>query len=134
MRTPTTLIAPRAAAMEAGTILIRGIEARCIIGVRAWERQLRQKVRIDVSFDLDLRDAGESDDIVHTVDYKRLKDRILGFVATSRFRLLEGLAAAIADLVLEDRRVAACEVLVEKPGALTGAESVAVRLRRRRGG
>jgi 7,8-dihydroneopterin aldolase/epimerase/oxygenase len=126
-------VLPRAAPADATfEVRIEGLSASCLIGTRAWERRVTQPVRIDITFAADLAAAASADDIALAVDYKDLKDRVLRHVAASRFHLLEALAASVADLVLADARVASCDVTVAKPGALTGAESVAVRIQRRR--
>ena len=129
-----TMVSTGATAAETGTILIRKLQARCIIGIRGWERRRKQKVRLDVAFAADLAPAAASDRITDSVDYKQVKDRILGHVESSRFQLLEALAASVADLVLEDPRVSAVDVTVDKPKALSGAKSVAVRIQRSRAG
>lgn len=115
-----------------GTIIVRGIRARCIIGERAWERRRRQRVLVDLAVEADLGPAARLDDLAQALDYKTLKDRVRGHVAASQHRMLEALASGIADLVLEDPRALGVEVTVEKPGALSGAKTVAVQLRRRR--
>lgn len=127
------IVSTRSVAAESGTILIRHLQARCIIGIRGWERRRKQRVRLDVAFAADLGPAAASDRITDSVDYKQVKDRILGHVQSSRFQLLEALAASVADLVLEDPRVTAVDVTVDKPNALSGAKSVAVRIQRTRG-
>ncbi|MFO1532911.1 MAG: dihydroneopterin aldolase [Thermoplasmatota archaeon] len=117
----------------AGAILLRGIRSRCVIGERDWERRRRQRVRIDVELETDLGRAAATDDLAQAIDYKAVKDRVRAHAAASRFHLLEALADSVARLVLEDARVQAVQVTVDKPGALSGARSVAVRVARRRG-
>lgn len=130
---PEPRVLPRRAD-SSGTFQVRieGLSASCVIGIRPWERRTVQPVRIDIAFEADLAAAAARDDFSLAVDYKELKDRVLEHVARSRFQLLEALAASVADVVLADARVASCDVTVAKPGALTGAESVAVRIQRRR--
>lgn len=124
--------APAAAMAPLSTILIRGLRARCVIGIRPWERRRRQTVVLDIAFEADLSLAAGSDDVRHTIDYKEVKDRVLAHVEASRYNLLEALAASVADLVVADARVSSCDVTVDKPGALRKARSVAVRVARRR--
>lgn len=113
-------------------ITIRDLSVWCIIGTRPHEREEKQPVQIQVVLECDLRAAGESDRIEDTVNYKDLKNRIVERVEASEYFLIEKLAAVVAGLCLEDRRVAAAEVTVDKPGALTRARSVAVHIRRER--
>ena len=113
-------------------ISIRDLALRCIIGVQDFERREKQDVVINVELEADLREAGASDDIADTVDYKAIKKRIIALVEDSRFNLIEALAEAIARVALEDPRVERVKVLVEKPGALRFARSVGVEIVRER--
>ena len=113
-------------------IYMRDLEVRCIVGIRPKERVTKQTVRINLVLECDLARAGRSDRIEDTVDYKVLKDRLVREVGASQHFLIEKMAAHVAGICLEDRRVKAVTVTVDKPGALTGARSVAVEIRRRR--
>ncbi len=113
-------------------IYIQDLLARCIVGLNPDEREAEQDVLINLTLWADLRRAGQSDDVADTVDYSQLKKRILATVEASSDRLIERLAQRIADLCLDDPRVARVKVRVDKPGALRFARSVAVELDRRR--
>jgi dihydroneopterin aldolase len=89
-------------------------------------------VSIDLALDVVSR-AGFTDRLEDAVDYKTLKDAVLRRVRASHHQLLETMAADVAGLCLRHPDVRAVEVTVDKPGALTGARSVAVHLRRERG-
>ncbi|HET6398720.1 MAG TPA: dihydroneopterin aldolase, partial [Candidatus Thermoplasmatota archaeon] len=131
--TPRKGVVPLARAPEAASadrILVRDLEVECIIGTQPKERDRPQRVCINLEVHCDTRAAASSDDIRQTLDYKRLKDRLLQEVGRSRHELLETLAQHVASLVLEDAAAQAVDVTVDKPGALTGARSVAVRIRR----
>ncbi len=111
-------------------IVIRDLHARCILGIFPEEREKPQEITLNIALSADLRRAGQSDDIKDTVDYKDIKKRVLHLVEESQFFLVERLAQAVADICLEDPRVAAVTVTVDKPGALRFARSVAVEITR----
>jgi FolB domain-containing protein len=113
-------------------IIIRDLSARCIVGVADWERTTRQSVMLNITLECDLARAGQSDRLHDTIDYKSLKDEVLRVVEQSQFRLIEALAENVATLCLRDVRIQAATVSVDKPGALSGARSVAVEIRRDR--
>ncbi|NLF31482.1 MAG: dihydroneopterin aldolase [Planctomycetes bacterium] len=113
-------------------IHIRDLALRCIIGVYPEERHAAQEVVINITLWADLARAGRSDDLADTVDYKAVKNAVVAMVEASRFQLLEALAEKVAGICLAAEGVAAAGVLVEKPGALTGARTVGVELFRRR--
>jgi dihydroneopterin aldolase/D-erythro-7,8-dihydroneopterin triphosphate epimerase len=107
---------------------------RCIVGVDDEERRDKQDVLIQITMHTDLRQAGRTDALEDTVDYRALKKRIIRLVEESRFYLIEALAQSIADECLRDSRVEQVEVAVEKPGALRFARTVGVEIVRSRGG
>lgn len=116
------------------SIYIRDLRAVCIIGINPQERIDPQEVTINIRMDADLSQACASDDIHDTIDYKVLKDELLSFCGASSYFLIERLADEIAQRVLVfSNKVSVVEVCVDKPGALTGARSVAVRVERKRG-
>ena len=112
------------------SIEIRDLDVVCIVGINPKERVETQTVSINLSMTCDLSRPCLTDNIADTVDYKVLKDRILEEIGASDYFLIERLAEHVAGICLEDRRVQQVTVSVDKPGALTGARSVAVRITR----
>ena len=106
-------------------------------GVHPEEERLGQRFVVSVVCELDLRPAGESDDVGQSVCYGEVA-RLVNETATGqRFRLIEGLAEAIAGgLLAAHPRLAAVTVRVEKPSAPIPLvfDHVAVEIERRRGG
>ena len=112
-------------------IHIRQLKLNVVIGVYPRERETPQAVIVDLALHLDLQVAGRSDQLTDTVDYAALVARVRKAAGKSRFQLLEALAEHIADMCLREKRVAAVDVTVAKPGALPGI-GVAVTLHRSR--
>lgn len=112
------------------SIRIRDLTVSCIIGIEPKERVQKQEVCINLTLQCDLARAAASDDIAHAVDYKTIRDKVVEFVEKSDFNLIETLAARVASLCLEDRRIMAVTVCLDKPGALTRTRSVAVEIHR----
>ena len=113
-------------------IHIRDLRLRCVIGVDDEERREKQDVVIQATMWIDLRQAGQSDNLADTVNYRTVKKSIVSAVEASRFRLVEALAERIAELCLENPLVARVRVCVDKPGALRFARSVGVEILRER--
>lgn len=114
-------------------IRIKDLRFRCIIGINPDERHEKQDVDINLVLFTDLSVPCRSDRIEDTLDYKTLKQRIRTFVKASSFNLIERLAQGIADICLEDERVAKVRVRLDKPGALRFARTVGVEIERERG-
>ena len=111
-------------------IHIKDLHLRTIIGINEEERRNRQDVLINLVMDVDMRRAGESDDIDDAVNYRTITKRIIQLVETSQFYLVEKMAAEIAAICLDDPRVERARVTVEEPGALRFARSVGVTIER----
>jgi dihydroneopterin aldolase/D-erythro-7,8-dihydroneopterin triphosphate epimerase len=113
-------------------IYIRDLQLRCIVGIYEEERHAKQDIVVNIALDTDLRAPGHSDALEDTVDYKRLKKKVLAMAESSSFFLIERLAEEIARLCLEPEKVTRVTVTVDKPGALRFARSVAVEIVRER--
>jgi len=71
-------------------------------GVDPSERALGGRFSFDVEMRLDLRPAGETDDISETVDYAAVYSLIERMQRESSFQLLEALAHNIAETILAE--------------------------------
>jgi FolB domain-containing protein len=118
--------------MDTDRILIRDLLVHCIVGTEDRERITRQPVLLNIELTCDLGPAAASDRLGDTVNYVTLKNRVVALVEAGGFQLIERLADRVAAACLEDPRVVSADVTVDKPGALTGARSVAVRITRAR--
>lgn len=120
----------------ADRIELRGLKVRGNHGVFDHERADGQDFFIDVVLWLDLQAAGESDDLADTVDYGALAQQVADIVGGEPRNLIEKVGAEVADSIMSDERISACEVTVHKPSApipLT-FDDVAVVTRRSRKG
>lgn len=114
------------------TIFLSGLTTECIIGIWDWERQVRQKVVIDLEMAADIRRAAASDRIEDTLDYKKVSKRVLQFVEASQFQLVETLTDRIAQVIITEFGVPAVKVRLNKQGALRGSRDVGILIERRR--
>jgi dihydroneopterin aldolase len=113
-------------------MFIRDLVLEGQIGIHKYEQGKTQRVRINV--DMAVREAGEarSDRLDDVVDYGVVADKIRAMVRSGHVNLVETLAERIADICLEDSRVNAVRVRVEKLDIFTDAESVGVEIERAR--
>ncbi|KEP74516.1 hypothetical protein HR12_08545 [Microbacterium sp. SUBG005] len=98
-------------------ITLTGVRAFGYHGVYPNEKRDGQEFVVDATVFLPLNRAAETDDVVDTVHYGELAERIAAIVSGEPVDLLERLAARIADEVLRDERVEAVTVTVHKPAA-----------------
>ena len=100
--------------MSEVAIDIHGLELRGFHGSLPEEKKSGQRFLIDVR--LVAHDAGvRSDQLVDTVDYTAVVDRVREISQGTRFNLIESLAAAIAEDLLEQFPVSRVRVRVRKP-------------------
>ena len=120
-------------------VFLRDLTLDAAIGVYASEHGRQQRIRINV--DLAVEDDGARplsrapvgrDTLSRVVDYGAVAERVRAIVTAGHVRLVETLAERIAESCLEDRRVAAARVRVEKLDILPDAASVGVEIERRR--
>ena len=109
-------------------MFVRDLVLPCLIGVHRHERNGRQRVRINL--DLEVRDRDARDRVANVVNYNAVVTRIRELVAGGHVNLVETLAERIAALCLDDRRVVAAQVRVEKLDVYADAASVGVEIRR----
>ena len=105
---------------------------RCIIGANDWEREKKQDVLINIVLYADVRRAAQTDDLADTANYRAITKAVIEHVEASTYHLVEALAEHVAQICLDDPRVARVEVDVHKPGAVRFARSVGVGIVRER--
>ncbi|GLZ54036.1 dihydroneopterin aldolase [Actinomycetospora sp. NBRC 106378] len=121
-------------AQPTDTIELRGLRVRGHHGVFDHERRDGQDFVLDLVLQVDLTAAGRSDDLDDTVDYGALAEAAAVVVEGAPRALIEVVASDVADVVLDDPRVAEVEVTLHKPQAPIARpfDDVAVRIRRSR--
>jgi len=112
------------------TIFLRDLRIETVIGIFDWERKIRQVVSIDLEMAADIRTAAAADSIDKTLDYKAVAKRLISFVESSDFGLVETLAEAVARIIITEFRVPWVKVSLHKPGAIRGARDVGVIIER----
>lgn len=104
-------------------------------GVFPEETRLGQRFIVDLMVEVDLKRAGESDDLTHSVNYGELYELCKGIVEGKPFKLVEGVAEKIAkDCLSRFTLASSCTVKVIKPDPpIPGHyESVAIEITRSR--
>lgn len=114
-------------------IFISDLVARGIIGINKDEREKPQEIRINLILYVDTHQAGKSDNLEDSVNYRTITKRVLEHAETAARLTVEALAADLARLCLEDPGVKKVRVRVEKPGAVRFSRSVGVEIERDRG-
>ncbi|HUX86768.1 MAG TPA: dihydroneopterin aldolase [Chloroflexota bacterium] len=116
-------------------ILLTGLTFYGYHGANPEERVQGQRFVVDVRLQLDLRPAGQSDDLAQTVNYSQVYRLVRDIVEGPACNLIETVAERIATALLHQTQIRAVGVRVSKPWApIKGmvAGEVAVEIQRRR--
>jgi len=111
-------------------VYIKALQVETVIGIYDWEREIRQRVVLDLEMGTDIRQAALTEDIESTLNYKSVSDRLVEFVSASEFLLVETMAEEIAALVMQEFSVPWLRLKVGKPDAIAAAEDVGVVIER----
>jgi FolB domain-containing protein len=111
-------------------ILIQNLQVQGILGVNDWERTKLREIVVNVTLFTNTRPGAHSDDITDCVDYSQAVKDIRALVEVARRYTIEALAEDIARSCLCRPGVQKVMVRVEKPGAISGVESVGVEIER----
>jgi len=101
------------------------------VGVPDAERAQSQRLLLTVEMESDFSKTAKSDSIADTIDYFAVGQRLLKFGAGKSWKLIEKLAADIAEMVLTDFKPQSVTVEVKK-FSISQARHVAVSLTRAR--
>jgi len=112
------------------SLILTGLQARCLLGVYPEERQHPQPVKIDLKLDIDTGRAALSDHLTDTIDYKALTDSVCAHVKQQSFQLIEALAQSIVQFIFSHYAVKAVEIRLEKPQVLANVECISIVLSR----
>jgi 7,8-dihydroneopterin aldolase/epimerase/oxygenase len=99
-------------------IHVTGIRCYGFTGYLPEEQVLGQWFEVDVKLWLDISTAAKTDAIEDTLDYRSVISLVKHLVKTSKFALIEKLAGAIADSILNEcDRISQVQVSLTKPAA-----------------
>jgi dihydroneopterin aldolase len=115
-----------------GKILVGGIKFHGYHGLTRLEREIGVRYSVDVDLEVDLEAAAASDRVKDTIDYREVHHTVIEIGRKGSYRLIETLAAKIADAMLVRTRAGAVTVRVRKETPILDGivDSVSVELRR----
>ena len=98
-------------------IEITGIEVYAKHGVLDREQETAQVFKVDVTAYLDLSVPGRSDDLSDALDYSILALEVREVVGSVSHKLIETVAAQVAEVVMSHPQVTRSIVTIHKPDA-----------------
>jgi 7,8-dihydroneopterin aldolase/epimerase/oxygenase len=123
--------APRSSA-DRYTVIVRGLEVMCSIGIRPEEQDMLQRVRVSVELTAPSSAAFPGENRRRVINYEKVVAAIREIAASGHIDLCEGFAERVADACFGDPRVAWLRVTVEKLDVFRDADGVGAMLERSR--
>ncbi len=111
-------------------VFIRDLQVDTVIGIYDWERKIRQTISLDIDMATDIKKAANTDNIDDTLSYKSVAKRLITFIETSEYELVETLAEKICSIIREEFDVPWVRLSLHKPAAVRGSQSVGVIIER----
>ncbi len=95
-------------------IRLRGITVFGFYGVSPQEREIGQKIQIDLDLHADLQAACKSDSLRDTVNYESVYSKVMGVVTERKHRLIESLGEDICYEILREFPVSKVTISLRK--------------------
>lgn len=111
-------------------IYLNDLKIETVIGIYDWEREIKQIVTLDLEMAADIAKAAKTDSIEDTLNYKAVAKRLLEFVGSSEFQLVETLAEEVTQIIRNEFNVPWVKLKVNKKGAVRYATDVGVIIER----
>ncbi|MBI3149483.1 MAG: dihydroneopterin aldolase [Betaproteobacteria bacterium] len=113
-------------------IFIADLKLHTRIGVYAWERQVAQTILLNLEIGLPSERPCHSDDLADALDYAAVVRRLKTLLQDHPYHLLERLAEALAQLVLEEFGAPWVKLSVAKLAPLPEVRQLGVSIERTR--
>jgi len=102
-------------------------------GVLPAERERAQRFKVDIEVDVDLSEAGRTDRLTDTIDYRQMRAIAKQTIEGESVNLIETMATRIAEGVLALPKIRAVTVRVAKrPASMSPIEAAAVHISKTR--
>lgn len=111
-------------------IFLSEVKVQTKLGVPEWERMTPQTIILDIEIAYELANACKSDNVIDTIDYGTVVNRIRETLADNSFQLVEALAEHISQLILKEFGALGVKVKVAKPTILPGLKALGVIIER----
>lgn len=113
-------------------VFIEGLEVNCTIGVYDWEKEIKQKLVLDLEMAHDNHIPGATDRVDDALDYAKVSELVTLYLEKTPMELVERVAETVAEMVQGHFSVPWVRITVRKPGAVKNARAVGVRIERGR--
>ena len=107
-------------------LFILNLEAEAKIGVYDEEREVLQKIFVDLEMLVDTRVSSQTDSIADALDYAEVSKKLRSRIENSEYFLIEALAEELVNLILDEFKLTWVRLCLRKPSALSFASEVGI--------
>lgn len=109
---------------------IHDLMVKTTIGVYAWEKQVKQTLKINLDVACDVSKAALLDDISHAINYAEIASKVTSFIEQHHYQLLETLAERTAAYLLNNFQILWLSLSITKTGHIKNASGVTICIER----
>ncbi len=107
-------------------VLIKDFLINEIIGIHKHEKINKQKIIFNITINVNQNTIPNDNDLKTIVDYEKITNKLENLVKNKNYNFLESLAEDSFKEIFKDKRINSVNIKIEKPDAITNAQSVGV--------
>ena len=108
------------------TVLIKDFIIYEIIGIHQYEKSNKQKIIFNIVIDVNQNIFPDENNLSSIVDYEKITNKLENLAKNKKYNFLESLAEDSFNEIFADKRINSVKIKIEKPEAITNAQSVGV--------
>ena len=108
------------------TVLIKDFIIYEIIGIHQNEKNNKQKIIFNIVIDVNQNIFPDENNLSSIVDYEKITNKLENLAKNKKYNFLESLAEDSFNEIFADKRINSVKIKIEKPDAITNAQSVGV--------
>ena len=108
------------------TVLIKDFVINEIIGIHKNEKVNKQKIIFNIVINVNQNIYPDENNLSSIVDYEKITNKLKKLAKNKKYNFLESLAEDSFKEIFADKRINSVKIKIEKPDAITNAQSVGV--------
>ena len=96
------------------------------IGIHKHEKINKQKIIFNIVIDVNKSTLPDENNLSSIVDYEKITHKLENLAKNKNYNFLESLAEDSFKEIFKDKRISSVKIKIEKPDAITNAQSVGV--------
>ena len=108
------------------TVLIKDFIIYEIIGIHQNEKINKQKIIFNIVINVNQNISPDENNLASIVDYEKITNKLENLTKNKKYNFLESLAEDSFNEIFADKRINSVKIKIEKPDAITNAQSVGV--------